>query len=209
MASAWGKIPFQRQISYLALLAILPMALVSIHLFTQHNHLVGIADALEEVHDLVLIKESKQALNISVRNYYREADHFYIDKYVESLTFLEAELENLQKITNHKNFTEDESIKQRLEFLTNSNGLVFAEGVVQSYPTFQETVESLVHPVELSVGDLQKVLSTIEGVQMGPYVPGPNRPQLMITDFKLEKKRLADKNEVFVLDMKVLKREFI
>lgn len=207
--SALSKIPMQRKMLYILLLSCMPIIFAIVHLLNHYNYLNQINSTIDEVEYLTTIKENKQFLNITVRNYYREADHFYIDKYVESLTFLEPEVENLQKIINHKNFTEDDVLKQRLEFLTSANTLIFAEGVVQSYHTFQETMESLVHPVEVNASDLCKILSTIEGVNIGNFSPGPSRPQLMITDFKLDKKKTTDKNEVYVMDMKLLKREFI
>jgi hypothetical protein len=209
MLSFLSKVPLQRQILYVMSFGLLPVLLVGLCLLGDYANISGLFSTIEEVQYLTSVKEAKQSYNIAIRNHYREADHFYIDKYVESLTFLEPEVEHLQKITTHKNFTEDESIKQRLEFLTNTNHLIFAEGVVQSYPTFQETVESLVHTVEVNSNDLQKILATIEGIAMGSYAPGPSRPQLMITDFKLDKKKMTDGSEVFALDMKLLKREFI
>lgn len=100
--------------------------------------------------------------------------------------------------------------KKRLEFLTGtSNDLTFTEGVVQSNPIFQETTETLVHPVEIDTKDLRTILAKIEGTTIGNETPSPNRPQLIILDFKLEKKHVTDKNEVFLLNLKLLKREFL
>src|SRR5262249_5073493 len=144
----------------------------------------------------------------ALRTHYKDSDRFYIDKQLESLTLLEPETEALQKIANQSHLIVDENVKKRLEFLTHDNHLVFSEGAVQNYPYFRETPESLVHPVEVDVEDLEDILAKIEGIEIGEYKPGPNRPQLIITDFKIDRKNVHDKNEVFNLDLKFIKREF-
>src|SRR5262249_42700214 len=116
----------------------------------------------------------------------------------------------LQKVMSNKNFPDDENIKKRLEFLTSpSNNMIFTEGIVQSTPLFQEVNESLVHAVEVDGDDLRTILARIEGTDIGSETPGANRPQLIILDFKIEKKSVTEKNQVFVLNLKLLKREFL
>lgn len=202
-------IPQKRLLIYLMLAGLLPIILVIVFYAARQKELKDLENTLAMVQEKAIIKEKKQAQNIAVRNHYRDADHFYIDKYVESLIFLEPEIESLQKIMQQNNFAEDEKIKKRLEFLSHENNLAFSEGVVQSSPQFQEVIETQVHPVEVNVSDIQRVLSRIEGVDVGSYAPGPNRPQLIIVDFKLDKKKVTDKNEVYQLTLKLLKREFL
>lgn len=203
-------IPINRAVAYLMVIGLLPFLFVIFLFFSQRGQLEELNGMLESLQHQAFVKEKKQALNLAVRQHFRDADHFYIDKYLETLVFLEPEIETLQKIAADKNFSNDEKIKKRLELLTSQgNSLVFSEGVVQAFPLFQETIETLVHPVEVSPTDLQKILARIEGIQMGPFAPGPNRPQLIITEFKLDKKKVNEKNEVFVLNLKLLKREFL
>jgi hypothetical protein len=203
-------IPINRAVFYFILIGLLPICFVLALFFSQKNELKELQDILQSIQHQAFVKEKKQALNLAVREHFRDADHFYIDKYLETLVFLEPEIEMLQKIVNDKNFAEDERIKKRLEFLTSqANSLVFSEGVVQSFPLFQETIETLVHPVEVNVQDLQKILARIEGIKIGSFAQGPNRPQLLITEFKLDKKKTTDKNEVFLIQLKLLKREFL
>ncbi len=164
---------------------------------------------MENIEHQAFLKEKKQALNQLICKHFCEADHFYIDKSLETLVFLEPEIDTLQKIIEDKNFADNEQIKKRLELLTSSsNALSFSEGVVQTFPLFQETLETLVHPVEVDAIDIQKILARIEGVKMGEFTAGPHRPQLLITDFKLEKKKIYEKSEVYLLDLKLIKREF-
>lgn len=202
-------IPLERKMLYLMVLGLVPIVLVLFYLFSELGTVSELNDTVQMVQDQALLREKKQALNTAVRNHYTNADHFYIDKQLETLDFLEPELASLEKVVSNRNFTEDPAVKKRLEFLSEDNYLQFSEGVVQSMGTFQDTVETLVRPVEVNVDDIKKILAKIEGVQIGPYGPGPDRPLLIIQDFKLSKKDATPGNEVFVLDMKLLKREFL
>ena len=65
---------------------------------------------------------------------------------------------------------------------------------VQSNHFFQETAETLVHPVEVDVTDIRKILAKAEGIEIDPFIPGPNRPLLLITDFKIDKKMNSEKD---------------
>ncbi|MCE2982487.1 MAG: hypothetical protein LW832_02860 [Parachlamydia sp.] len=204
------NIPVNRILIYLLALGLLPLLFAALFFFSQKADLEELQQSIESVGHQAFIKEKKQAQNVSVRQHFRDADHFYIDKHLESLTFLEPEIEMLQKISNDKNFAGDERIKRRLEYLNGpSNNLAFSEGVVQTFPFFQETMETLVHPVEVNAADLLKILARVEGIEVESVEGGTNRPQLIITEFKIDKKKVNESNEVYQLNMKLLKREFL
>jgi hypothetical protein len=203
------NIPRRRLLLYGLLLGLLPLIFVIANFYAEKDQLDLLENKILFVEDKALIREKKQAINMAVMDHYREADHFYIDKYLETLIFLEPEIESLQKLVNNKNFAFDDTVNKRLEQLTNGNKLAFTEGVVQSYPQFQETTETLVHPVEINIDDAQELLSRIEGVPVGPYEPSLNPPQLVIVDFKIDRRSLSEKNEVYSLNLKLLKREFL
>jgi hypothetical protein len=199
-----------RLIIYGMLAGLLPFLLVLIHFFYEKGTVNDMRNNVEEMQQLALVREKKQALNMAVRNHFRDADHFYIDKYLETLTFLEPEVESIQKLISNKNFVGDDVVKKRLELLTGpGNSMAFSEGVVQASPTLHEVVETLVHPVEVNVSDIQKILSRIDGIDIASHKPGPNRPQLIILDFRIDRKNITEKNEVFQLNLKLLKREFL
>lgn len=203
-------IPFQRALAYLIGLCLLPSLFFVVAFFSQRGSLDDVEIQLDSVEQLALTQEKRQAQNLIVINHFKDADHFYIDKRLESLVLLEPEVEALQKIVAHKNFTDDEEIKKRLDFLTGGgNSLRFTEGVVQTFPQFQETAETLIHPVEVNLNDVQKILALIEGVKLGSNEPADERPQLIILDFKLDKKKIHEKNEVYLMNIKLLKREFM
>lgn len=204
------NIPKKRLIAYALFLGLLPVALSLFYLFSDRGKVDELGRLIDSLEEKVELYKQRQATNMAVIDHFRDADHFYIDKYLETLTFLEPEIEALQKIVSHKNFTGDSNITKRLEMLTGpANSMVFTEGVVQSYALYQETTETLTHSIEVNVDDIRKILSRVEGVQIGPYKPGPNRPQMIVLELKLDKKKMASESEVYVMNMKLLKREYL
>lgn len=204
-----NKIPQNRALLYILVVALLPVLISSAYVMSRLKNLDNLNQEYDSLKETLLFKDQRQASNKKVRAYFKDADHFYIDKELESLSFLEPEIEVLQKIVSQKNFPDDEGIKKRLEFLSSTgNDLVFNEGVVQNYGPFQEVLETQSHSVEINLNDLKRILSRIEGVEIGENEIPHNRPQLLILDFKLDKKTSPDKNETYQLSMKLLKREF-
>jgi hypothetical protein len=204
-----SSIPRSRLITYALILGLVPVVLAFMHIYSKSSEAGALQERVESLTEMALLKEKKQAVNKAVMSHYQDADRFYIDKNIESITLLKPEIEALEKISRQNNFIENEEVTNRLKSLKERNALVFAEGVVQTYPQFSETAETLVHPVEVDLNDLQNLLARIEDVEIGPYKPGRNAPQLIITDFKLEKKTTTENNEVFSLNIKLLKREYV
>ena len=203
------SIPQSRALIYILILCLIPSLVAGLYIWSRVGELTDLDRKMDDVKEQAYLKEKRQALNQTLRAHYKEVDPFYIDKYLETLVFLEPEVDALQKISQAKNFSDDEAIKNRLDFLTGSgNHLNFTEGVVQRYGTFQETTETLSHPLEVNLKDLHRILSRIEGVRVGEEEPLQGRPQLLILDFSLDKKKSGEKSEVFLLNMKLLKREF-
>lgn len=204
------NIPLSRGLIYVLSLGLLPFCFLLFQFFGSDKEIDELRESLLDLQDQVFIKEKKQALNLAVMNHFKEADHFYVDKQLETIMLLEPELKVLQNISKDKNFADDERIKKRIEYLsTSANTLNFTEGVVQKFPFFQETTETMIHPVEVNPSDIKKILARVEGIEIGDYKPSPNRPQLIITEFQIDKKRVPDQNEVYQLNMKLLKREYL
>jgi len=204
-----SHIPKTRLILYLMIAGLLPLIFVAANFITKKRVIEELENTLHHTQQLAYNQESKQAVNLAVQKHYKDSDHFYIDKHLETLSFLGPEVDTLQQLVNDKYFSGSDQVKNRLDFLTGTgNTLLFSEGNVQAYPSFQEITAGLVHPVEVNVADFKEILSLIEGEEIGLFKPGPNRPQLMILDLKLSKKKSTNNNETFLLNMKLLKREF-
>jgi hypothetical protein len=207
--SLFAKIPQKQLLIYLLILGVVPLLFVGYFFFSELGQVDTVQENVESIQYIAESVGKKQAANIATHAKYEDADHFYIDKNLETLKFLEPEREDLKKLTVNPNYIDDEATNKRLEFLSGKqNNLTFTESNVQSTPFFTEVTETLLHPVEINVSDLKKILTLIEGKEIGEFKTAPQRPQLQILDLKLEKKNIRENNEVFDLNMKLLKREF-
>lgn len=201
-------IPMNRLFLYLLFIGLLPVLLATYYVVSEIHAIDATDDMIELVYTKMALQESREGINRAVREQYSEADHHYIDKTLEKLPLLSEEREALQKVSKQKTGIFDDRLVARLKKLKSDNNLVFSEGVVQSYPGFQETVETLTHPVEVSVSDVKHILTMVEGVDMDGFHADENMPQLLVTQFSLNRKKISEHNEVFELNMKLLKREF-
>jgi hypothetical protein len=203
------NIPKNRLIAYLLILGAVPFVFAFMHFMGQRREVNGMQSLIDNIKERAYVLDKRQSRNIAVRDHFKDADPYYLDKQLETLRFLEPEIEGLQKLESNKNYAGDENVKQRLDFLTgNMNTLQFSVGNVQSYQWVQESTDTLLHPVEVNVSDLKKILSLVEGVDIPPYAPPADRPHLLVIDFRLDKKEISPSNEVFVLNFKLLKREY-
>lgn len=204
-----SKIPQKHLLIYLLILGLAPLLVVFCFFWVDLERVDNVQNYLEDMQDQAERIEKKQAANLATREKYQDADHFYIDKNLETLQFLTPELEGLQRLTQNPNYIEEEQTRKRLNFLSGKqNHLSFSESNVQSSAFFKEVTESLLHPVEVNLLDLKKILVLVEGREIAPYKPASGRPQLLILDFKIDKKNIRENNEVYDLNLKLLKREF-
>ncbi len=205
-----ASIPKNRLVLYLIAAGVIPLFFVWVIFSSELSELANLENHMFRLQDMAFSTEKKQSINMAVRNHFKEADHFYIDKHIETIALMQPEIESLKGVLNNPNLPDDEGIKKRLELLSGpTNKLVFAEGVVQSTPQLQEVTETLTHPVEVNVSDLRQILCKVEEIPFAGCEIVKSRPQLIVLDFKIEKKNVSEKNQVFVLNLKLLKREFL
>ncbi len=198
-------ISHQRLIIYILILGFGPLFFVAASFFTTRSEQEHLELALNEALMHATEKNAKEARNKQVRQLFLNTDHFYIDKEVETLTLLNQEIELIEKALKNGFHHEEDRLKKRLQFLKEQNRIVFTEGSVKAYPNFQETIESLAHPIEVNSDDLIKILSKIETV---PSSEANERPHLIITDCKIDRKN-SPTQETFGVDLKILKREYL
>ncbi|MCH9628120.1 MAG: hypothetical protein S4CHLAM2_17730 [Chlamydiales bacterium] len=197
-----SSIPFSRLVIYLVVLGLLPLFFVGYTYTKQKNEWDFVARRIMSVRSLSEQKARKQSLNTIVRNKFSNTDPFYLDNQVASLSFLKKEREALDNLIQNPSFTGNEAAEKRHAFLSGeANQVQFTEGAVQSGEGVQERMVSLAHPVEVDTHDLKEILTRIEGNR-------PGKPQLLVSDFKLNKKAHPNGNEVYELSLKLLKREF-
>lgn len=199
-------ISHQRQIVYLLLSGLIPLFFVSAYFFSQSSNHETLGFELDYAITEGIQKAAKEFHSKTVKKKFQASDHFYIDKEIETFTPLTKEIEQIQEMLKQGFHQQEEALNKRLQFLTSGqNSLNFVEGTIKPYTTFQETIETLAHPVEVDVSDLKNILAKIEGSSVETDIP--SRPHLIITECKIERKK-GITQEFFSLDIKALKREY-
>ncbi len=129
---------------------------------------------------------------------------------LESTPFLFSEIQELENLIRHPAIADKQALKARLNFLTKgANCLRFTEEAIHSSSSIKETEEKQLHPVQMNEEDIKKLLSSLEEIPIESYPALESLPQIIITDFHLEKKQTPLKTDVFEVDMQFIKREFI
>ncbi len=204
------NIPLNRLILYIIILGMVPIGALLFRNYSSAKKLNFLIMRTETTASDLWSRESRQKVNKALQAQHQEADHFYLFKYLENLVFLEDEIGALHKIINSDTVSNTNPAKKRLDHLTSSaNQMIFKETAVKTSPPLKETIESLAHPVEISLNDLARILTRIEGIPIADFTPPENIPHLIVTDFILDKKEPRDNHEVYELIIKLLKREFI
>ncbi|HSX03208.1 MAG TPA: hypothetical protein VLG76_00590 [Rhabdochlamydiaceae bacterium] len=192
---------------FLALpLALLPSLIYALYFF---NRIDTLDNFQEQVYRLAkkseTLKSKKEEEDLFLKKL-KAADHFYIDKCLEAQVFLEPEFKRYQAILAYD--SEDLWTKRRVQFLTEgTNQLRFSEQNLKSSGGFQEVEEVQQRPVEMNLEDLKKLLSNIEEVEIGSFSPHTNGPQLIIKNFDLTRKKLKEQEEVYLINLQLIKRE--
>ena len=165
-----------------------------------------IEEEMERIHARTVSAQEVQRRESSLLASLRNPDPHYLDKNVETLTFLLPEVKKLELIQLEN--PEEEQIGKRLQYLKEGgNRLVFSEEQIRANEIFREIEEKQQHPVEMNEEDLKKLLCLIEGITIWPYGPKEGRPQLIINDFRLSKKELSSQEKVYVVSIQLIKRE--
>jgi len=200
------SIPVKRAILYLLVIGLFPSFLVLFYFFSEKGAIQTLEKRIQALEEMAYLKQKRGELNKSIMVTYSGSDKFYIDKELESLQLLLPEIETLEKSVQTFTAIDNESLHERLSFLKNTNKIVFAESNVQNLGGFTETTESLVKPVELDMADLQTLLTRIEKGEN--FDETSKKPQLIITDFRMDRAPTLTGSEVFRINLKLLKREF-
>lgn len=197
------KIPLQRLIVYLLILPLLPLFLyLPSHYFSRMRELNKMELFLQKVKESSFIKEQKQAVNNAVRHVFAGASPTFLSDELETLNLLTREKEAIEKIIRLPSFPGNETLEQRYHFLREANKISFLEGSTIKKEGIEESLQTLCHSVEMDADDLKEILKIIEEKKQGS-------PQLLFTQFKLNKKTMPNKGEVYEINMQLLKREYL
>ncbi len=138
---------------------------------------------------------------------YSKASPYFLDENIESMDFLLSEKKEIESMLQHPALVNKKELESRLHFLTN-NRLSFTEETIKEQNNIKETKEKQKYPIEADEHDLKKLLSLIENIPIEPFTPLENSPQLVMTEFHLQKKETDLKKDVLEIDMEFIKREF-
>ena len=87
------------------------------------------------------------------------------------------------------------------------NRLQFLEENPKTFEQLEEVEVKLKQAVMLNEEELKKILSLIEGVQIGSFLPEEFAPQLTIKNFVLAKQLNQGDEEMFEVALQIIKRE--
>lgn len=189
----------------LLILAPLPSYLIILNGYYRLHQLEKLANTTQLIHKKILHNELIQKKEEKIFYQLQNTDSHYLDKYVESLCFLQTEQKKLHALSL-KNRLDQPSL-QRFQWLSQENHLTFSEGKIRKHHLFREIEEKQQKTIQANEEDIKQLLCFIEQVHIWPYGPKPGIPYLFITDFNLSKKVISPQQKVFCVDMKLIKRE--
>jgi hypothetical protein len=204
----WKDMLLKKPILYtIMFLGLLPSIAIAYHFYGKNMRLSDLSTQLESLHQRSQLVQRKKNTEEQILSQMQGADPYYLDKYVESLSFLEAEQKKWERLSLLEESTN--AVAKRMDFLRrHKNKLAFSEGVIIQEGRFKEIEEKQKHPIEINEDDLKKILSVLEGVDISPYLCPEKNTQCIIKQFELTKKMHQDiKEKVFILSMQLLKRE--
>jgi hypothetical protein len=136
---------------------------------------------------------------------YLGAPSDYLERALSSISLLSQETARLTEALSHPAFPDKEKIGRRLAAIREQERHLRFEPVeIRRAENVVETVERQTTPVDVSLGDLEKIVFALEAP---PIVPG-ERPQIWISDFSLVRSPSDTPFPIYTLQIEVLQREY-
>ena len=140
-------------------------------------------------------------------NKYKGFDPNYIENTLETLSFLNQEVEVLKEAHDHKDLKGAGGVKKRLDHLLSPNNqLVFIKQPLQETPVLEESFLRQSSKVELNTGDLKNLLTLVEDLGTDNTLLQTQKPQLVVQSFHLNREELFEKESCF-LEMNLICRK--
>jgi hypothetical protein len=188
-----------------SLFFVAPFICVFLFLFYRFTSLQGLEEIFRHAELSSQSALEKRACKEQFLDHYAQSDPSFLSHHLESLPLLSDMRKMLLKQLEHPACAERGIVRKRLkECEKASNRIVFVEERSRSSKRTKETDQHLLHPVEIGLKDLEQILTIVEEIPIGSFLPIPNVPQLVITECSLSRK-----NNSYLLDLALLKREFI
>lgn len=131
---------------------------------------------------------------------YANKNPYFLNQKIEDFPLLQNEKNKIVSMINTSAFPNAEVLNNRLQDLEN-NHISFIEENTQILGNIKEIEEKQSNPVQMDEEDLKNVLFSLEFEQN-------DSPQILITDFRLSKQSTSLQQQVFEVEMDLIKREF-
>ena len=188
---------------FLLLLAVPPIC-SSFYLFSELQSLRDLHERASTAMTKVKGAFTRKARKEKILERHSHPDPYFLDKEIESFSFLSIEQHQLREWLSHPAIANKQPLLDRLRFLEKGdNHLSFMEEEFQISPLCKETIEKQRNWIELDNDDLKRLLTMLE------INPKEKSPQLLVTEFLMHKKETPLHSEAFEIKMNLLKREFL
>lgn len=194
------------------LLAVILVALPFVSVcwkFVENYHLLGegekrLTKLMEGAENTAILRKKR----LSQLKQLAVADPLYLDKYLVKPGVLRKQREDLQTLTINEALKGCDTWNRQLETLTgDDNQILFQESETKSVKNIREALVCQTKPVQIGNEDLKRILSVVEGVRIGSYLPPAGRPNLLIKKFQLTRTQTISGGETFLLNIDLVKRE--
>jgi hypothetical protein len=205
-----GKFFFSKvRLALFFALLLIPIISASLFLLLQFMELKEMEDRFQTTSLKESVALQRKARKEAFLNRYSQFNPYFLNQKIEALQFLKEEKEYLELLTQKGLIPRNDQIQERLHFLSSpENRLSFIEENIRTSPKIKETDEKQKHPVQMNEEDLAELLSLLEDIQIGPYLPSLQSPQFLIRNFHLKKTISSLQTPVFEVELELLKREF-
>lgn len=185
------------------LLSLLLLAALIHHYVEKEREWCALKSTLLSLEGALKQRKAQEASRHSLRAAHLQKDPTYLERELGQLPLLQRERETLKPFVENNWLVGNEAVVQRYHFLSSKkNSLTFLEKEEASTKDLRESKSSLSAPVEVDTHDLKKVLHLLEGAEA-------QKPLLFISECALEKKSTPEGNEVWLLQLTLIKREFL
>ena len=208
------KIPYFKEAFFtpkilvcLSALSILPCLVSFCFLYTKQQKIGALEEQVLFFQTKMEKKKQFRLQEEEVLSQIQNANKNYIQEQLETLTFLIPEKQKWKMCL--AGLDSSPEIKEKYAFLEGlDNKIEFSENGLQKTPLFEERELSLLTPIKINEEDLKKLLSSVEGVSIGPYLQVKGAPQMIITSFSLEKSTFSEmQEEIYTVQMQLLTRQ--
>lgn len=208
------KIPYFKEAFFtpkilvcISALSILPCLVSFCFLYTKQQKIGTLEEQVLFLQTKMEKKKQTRLQEEKILSQIQNAKQNYIQEQLTTLPFLISEKQKWKMCL--AGLDSSLEIKEKYAFLEiMDNKIEFSENSLQKTSLFEERELSLLKPIKLNEEDLKNLLSSIEGVAIGPYHQAKGAPQMIITSFSLEKSTFSEmQEEIYTVQMQLLTRQ--